>query len=242
MVKLGNSYLKNSKPLGLAAAGPPLPPVLSLGIADGLPLKVPDRVGSAAGERVYVIFPVAGATTSREPGGRAGMLPLEFAATSRDRYSLADGAVEATATAIATMHGTSFGAARISTGASRSSIPPAGRDDPLGSRIVRRDAGSPSGRPRTDTNRRLHAACRRSLDSARHPPAVAPGRPWVAPPVELRLMEAAEGDVLENQRVQRIRALWKIAQKIRVGEIPFTVRRLPRFPRLFGPPSIFQNA
>jgi hypothetical protein len=55
--------------------------------------------------------------------------------TSRDRYSLAEGAPAAIATAIATVHETSFGAARISTSASRSSIPPADRDDRLGSRI-----------------------------------------------------------------------------------------------------------
>jgi hypothetical protein len=67
------------KPLGLAAAGPPLPPVLSLGIADRLPLQVPNRVGSAAGERLYVIFPVAGAGAAGSPGRRAGVLSLEFA-------------------------------------------------------------------------------------------------------------------------------------------------------------------
>jgi hypothetical protein len=61
-----------------AAAGPPLPPVLSLGIADRLPLHVRNCVGSAAGQRLDVIFAVAGAAAGREPGGRAGMLPLEF--------------------------------------------------------------------------------------------------------------------------------------------------------------------
>jgi hypothetical protein len=125
------------------------------------PLSTPAHfrcVGAAAGERLYVIFPVAGAGTAGPAGRRAGMLPLEFPRHFAGSVFLAEGAVEATATAIATMHETSFGAAPISTGASRSSIPPAGQDDSPGSRIVRRDAGSPSERRRTDTNSRLHAA------------------------------------------------------------------------------------
>ena len=35
-------------------------------------------VGATAGQRLYVIFPVAGTGTGREPGRRAGMLSLEF--------------------------------------------------------------------------------------------------------------------------------------------------------------------
>jgi hypothetical protein len=62
----------------LATASPPLPPVFGLGIADRLPLHVRNRVGPATGKRLYVIPPVSGATADHEPGGRAGMLPLEF--------------------------------------------------------------------------------------------------------------------------------------------------------------------
>jgi hypothetical protein len=79
MVKLRNSYLKNLKPLGLATASPALPPVFGLGIADHLPLHVRNCVGSAAGERLYVISAVAGAGAAGPAGRRAGMLPLEFA-------------------------------------------------------------------------------------------------------------------------------------------------------------------
>ena len=66
------------------------------------------------------------------------MLSLEFPRHLRDRYSLAEGAVAAIATATATMHESSFGAAPVSTSASRSSIPPGGRDGPPGSRTGRR--------------------------------------------------------------------------------------------------------
>jgi hypothetical protein len=66
------------KPLPLVPASPPLPPVLGLGVGDGLPLKVPNRVGSAAGELLDVIFAVAGAGAAGSAGGRAGMLPLKF--------------------------------------------------------------------------------------------------------------------------------------------------------------------
>jgi hypothetical protein len=163
MVKLRNSYLKNLKPLGLATASPALPPVFGLGIADHLPLHVRNCVGSAAGERLYVISAVAGAPLVLPVEGQ-GCSRWNSRVTSRDRYSLAESAVEAIA--IATMHETSFEAVPISTSVSRS-IPPASQDDPLGSRIVRQDVGSRFGRPRTDTNWQLRAACRRSLDNAR---------------------------------------------------------------------------
>ena len=43
----------------------PLPSVLGSRIADRLPLEVPNRVRAAAGERLYVILPVAGAGAGR---------------------------------------------------------------------------------------------------------------------------------------------------------------------------------
>jgi hypothetical protein len=67
------------------AAGPPLPPVLAL--ASRIVCHSRNRVRAATGERLYVV-PCAsseqpramrpGATAGREPGGRAGMLSLEF--------------------------------------------------------------------------------------------------------------------------------------------------------------------
>jgi hypothetical protein len=62
----------------LTTAKPPLPSILSFCIAYGLPLHVPSRIGAAAGERLYVIFPVAWASAARLPGGGAGMLALKF--------------------------------------------------------------------------------------------------------------------------------------------------------------------
>src|SRR5438105_6996361 len=55
----------------LASASLPLPPVLDPGITNRLPLEVPSRVRAATGERLYVIFPVAGASAA----GSAGRLP-----------------------------------------------------------------------------------------------------------------------------------------------------------------------
>ena len=50
--------------------------VLGLRGGDGLPLYVGNRVRSATGERLYVILPVAGASSGRSPGRGAGMLAL----------------------------------------------------------------------------------------------------------------------------------------------------------------------
>jgi hypothetical protein len=49
----------------LASADLSLPTVLSPSIGDGLPLQVRNRVRAATRERVYVIFPVAGASAGR---------------------------------------------------------------------------------------------------------------------------------------------------------------------------------
>jgi hypothetical protein len=62
----------------LVTASLPLPSVLGSRIADRLPLEVRHRVGSATGERLYVILAVAGASAGCEPGGRARMLALKF--------------------------------------------------------------------------------------------------------------------------------------------------------------------
>jgi hypothetical protein len=65
--------------LGPSSANSPLPPVLSPSLGDGLPLEVPNRVRLATGERLNVIFPVAGTGPVRFPSRRARVLPLEFA-------------------------------------------------------------------------------------------------------------------------------------------------------------------
>jgi single-strand DNA-binding protein len=62
----------------LAGASAPLPRVLPSRGGDGLPLHVSNRIGATAGQRLNVIFTVAGARAAREPGGRAGMLALKF--------------------------------------------------------------------------------------------------------------------------------------------------------------------
>jgi hypothetical protein len=49
------AVLSSPNGMSLLAAGPPLPPVLGLGVADRLPLKVRNCVGATAGERLYVI-------------------------------------------------------------------------------------------------------------------------------------------------------------------------------------------
>ena len=61
-----------------ATARPEFPTIFRFRRGDGLPLQVGDRVGSAASERPFVIFPVAGARAACLPGGRAGMLALKF--------------------------------------------------------------------------------------------------------------------------------------------------------------------
>src|SRR5260370_20566963 len=62
----------------LTTTSPPLPRILSSRLSDRLPLEVPNGVRAAAGERPYVIFPVARTSTGRPPGRWARVLPLEF--------------------------------------------------------------------------------------------------------------------------------------------------------------------
>ena len=146
-----------------AVATPSLPAVLGLSVADGLPLHVRNRVGAAAGERLNVSCGSRGRRrwSCRSKGRDA---PVRIPASPRGMgIPLLRARVAAIATATATMHETSFGAAPIGTSASRSSMPPGRRDGPPGSRTGRRGAGSPSGRRRTDTTSRRRAACRRSL-------------------------------------------------------------------------------
>ena len=76
----GSRYgeMKPQSVRALTTANSPLPSVLGLGIAYGLPLHVGNCIGAAAGERLNVILAVAGASARRAPGGWAGMLPLEL--------------------------------------------------------------------------------------------------------------------------------------------------------------------
>jgi hypothetical protein len=62
----------------LTAARPEFPAVLGSRRGYGLPLQVRNRVGSATGERLYVIFPVAWTGAGCEPRRRARMLTLKF--------------------------------------------------------------------------------------------------------------------------------------------------------------------
>jgi hypothetical protein len=62
----------------LTTTSPPLPRILTSRVGDGLPLEIRNRIGSATGERSYVIFPVAGTSTACFAGRWAGVLPLEF--------------------------------------------------------------------------------------------------------------------------------------------------------------------
>jgi hypothetical protein len=59
-------------------ASPPLPPVLDSGITDGLPLEVRNSIGSAAGQRHDVIFPITGTGTACSPGRWARVFALKF--------------------------------------------------------------------------------------------------------------------------------------------------------------------
>jgi hypothetical protein len=76
----GSRYgeMKPQSVRALTTANSPLPSVLGLGIAYGLPLHVGNRVGAAAGERLNVILAVAGARAAGPAGRRAGVLALEF--------------------------------------------------------------------------------------------------------------------------------------------------------------------
>jgi hypothetical protein len=62
----------------LTTANSPLPSVLGLGIAYGLPLHVGNRIGAAAGERLNVILAVAGASAAGPASRKSGMRPLEL--------------------------------------------------------------------------------------------------------------------------------------------------------------------
>jgi hypothetical protein len=62
----------------LPSTRPTLPSVLSPRGGDGLPLHVGNRVGTATGKRLYVIFPVAGTSTAGSAGRWAGVLALEL--------------------------------------------------------------------------------------------------------------------------------------------------------------------
>jgi hypothetical protein len=62
----------------LVSATPSLPTVLGLRCGDGLPLEVPDRIGTPTGERLNVILPVAWTSTAGFAGRWAGMLTLEL--------------------------------------------------------------------------------------------------------------------------------------------------------------------
>jgi hypothetical protein len=73
----------------LTAAHPEFPAVLGPCSGDGLPLHIRHRVGAAATERDDVILAVAWTSPAGFADRRAGMLPLEFRVTSRDRCSLA---------------------------------------------------------------------------------------------------------------------------------------------------------
>jgi hypothetical protein len=62
----------------LTAARPEFPSILSPGVGDRLPLEVLHRVGTAAGERLNVILPVAGTSAAGFAGRGARMLALKL--------------------------------------------------------------------------------------------------------------------------------------------------------------------
>jgi len=64
--------------LALPRAGFAFPLILRLGVGDRLPLEIGNRIRSAAGERLDVIFAVARTGAAGFPGRWARMLPLEF--------------------------------------------------------------------------------------------------------------------------------------------------------------------
>src|SRR5215472_10599649 len=64
--------------LALPRAGFAFPLILRLGVGDRLPLEIGNRIRSAAGERLDVIFAVAWTGAAGFPGRWARMLPLEF--------------------------------------------------------------------------------------------------------------------------------------------------------------------
>ena len=62
----------------LPAAGAAFPSILCPRLRDGLPLDILNRVGSAAGKRYDVVFPIAGTGAARPTGRGAGMQPLKL--------------------------------------------------------------------------------------------------------------------------------------------------------------------
>jgi hypothetical protein len=76
----------------LTTANSPLPSVLGLGIAYGLPLHVGNRIGAAAGERLNVILAVAGQAPLGLPVESQGCARWNSRVTSRDRCSFAEAA------------------------------------------------------------------------------------------------------------------------------------------------------
>jgi hypothetical protein len=62
----------------LSSATLALDPILCSRGGDGLPLQVCHRIGSATGERLNVILPVARTSPAGFAGRWAGMLSLEF--------------------------------------------------------------------------------------------------------------------------------------------------------------------
>ena len=65
--------------LALPRAGFAFPLILRLGVGDRLPLEIGNRIRSAAGERLDVIFAVAWTGAAGFPSRWARMLPLELA-------------------------------------------------------------------------------------------------------------------------------------------------------------------
>src|SRR5215472_2838769 len=63
----------------IPSTGLAFPLILRLGVGDRLPLEIGNRIGSAAGKRLNVIFAVAWTGAAGFPGRWARMLPLELA-------------------------------------------------------------------------------------------------------------------------------------------------------------------
>src|SRR5215472_7089955 len=65
--------------LTLASARLAFPSILGFCVGDSLPLEIGNRIGSATGKRLDVIFAVAGTGAAGFPGRWARMLPLKLA-------------------------------------------------------------------------------------------------------------------------------------------------------------------
>src|ERR1700730_16886855 len=83
------------------SAGFPLPRVLSPRGAYRLPLHVQNRVGSAAGERPDMVPDITGQAPGVRPGEGQGCCSWNSRATSRERCSLAETELTASAHTIA---------------------------------------------------------------------------------------------------------------------------------------------